>query len=159
MALLAVSNIVLVILTWNAWGAPAGESSQAVDIGPSMADLRLPAESLVDRGISQEVLARPLFSSSRRPFLPPPPVVQQNAEASTLPAPASPDLVVDGIWLQGNVKRAHLKRSGDDPGEWRLVGDIQDGWRVTAITASNVTLMLDGQSVTLELYPSAMAGP
>jgi hypothetical protein len=153
LAILLAGDVALAALAWTALNAPL-----AIEPPTRVSDFELPQlPSRLDRAPIKEnggiALARPLFSPSRRPFRPPVIPAAPVALVQTPPPPAAPDLIVDGIWLQGEDKQAHLRGKDSDVGEWRTEGDRADGWRVKSITPSSVTVQSGGREVTLRLYP------
>jgi hypothetical protein len=109
-----------------------------------------------------ETLARPIFRADRKPFVaavePPPPAIEEAAEA---PAPATQSQPPQGLKLVGVMRdgdgqnRAFVRSAQTPAANWLRVGDEIDGWRLSAITPSGVTLSSDTASVTLNLYPTA----
>lgn len=85
-----------------------------------------------------KILARPLFSPSRRP-----------AHDPETPVTATP--VLTGMTREGTALTA-LLRLPDQPKVFRArEGQNFSGWEVTALSATSATLERDGQSVTLHL--------
>ncbi len=119
-----------------------------------------------EQGNYTETLARPLFRADRKPFVAapeaPPPVVEETVEAP----PAAPGIEPpQGLKLLGVVRdgdgqdRALVKSAVTPAASWLQIGDEIDGWRISAIAASAVTLSAEAASIKLELYPVAASRP
>jgi hypothetical protein len=100
-----------------------------------------------------DIVERPLFSRSRRPFvLPPPEVIAPAPEISEpVQVAAEPQLTLQGVYIQGQVRRA-LILSTESPAQWQGVGDDISGWNITEIGANGITLEAQGQTRLLKLY-------
>ncbi|WFU66683.1 hypothetical protein [Bradyrhizobium brasilense] len=150
----------LIAWLWQAWTTPVPVAHQAAQppLLPDMAPATLRDDEL-PASPGGSILSRPVFSQPRRPFQPPLLQAQPVAAPPQPPAAVAPDIVVDGILLDGSTRKAHLRKRSGPAGEWRLEGETLDGWTITAITASSVTLSLRDRAFTVELYPSARAAP
>ena len=88
---------------------------------------------------------------------PPPPVIEEVVEAPQAAPPAQPPegLKLVGVMRDGEGRDLALVKSAQSPSaSWLEVGDEIDGWRVSAITQSGMTLSADAANVTLNLYPA-----
>jgi hypothetical protein len=145
-------DVAAAALAWNALRMPL-----PITASTSFSLPVLPLLPATDRGLPERknsiALARPLFSPSRRPFEPPLPQPAPAPIVQAPPPPPIPELIVDGIWLQGTTRRAYLRTKNGEAGDWRAEGDLRDGWRIVSITASNVTIVASGRTVILEMYP------
>lgn len=106
-----------------------------------------------------ETLARPVFFKTRQSFVPPPPAPPPAPKQEAPPQPAAvvdPGLVLGGIMIDGDAKRAYLFNRADLQGRWLSEGDIVTGWQLHAIDATSVRLQQRGRTILLQLYP---AGP
>ncbi|MGC2781324.1 MAG: hypothetical protein WA418_37370 [Bradyrhizobium sp.] len=100
-----------------------------------------------------EIVAHPVFSKSREPFVPPPP-------AAPLPvgpqqtATADPGLIVGGITITGRASKAYLlSKAGGGVGSWVDEKEMFQGWKVKTIDASGVRIEQVGRVIELQLYP------
>ena len=104
-----------------------------------------------------EMLARPLFRSSRRPVEA---VKPQIAAEESAPAPEQAAKLPDDIQLVGIMKETGeagraLIRSGDSPtGRWVEIGHVLEGWRLSRIEAGSVYFETDGEKRKLSLFPA-----
>lgn len=99
----------------------------------------------------QEILASPVFSRSRAPFVPSAPPVPKSS-----PPPAvfiDPGLVLGGVMVNGAVKKAYLFRKTDKSGAWVGEGDDFVGWRIQSITADAAKLQKETHVIEVRLYP------
>jgi hypothetical protein len=94
------------------------------------------------RHVFAEIVARPLFSASRRPF-----VGESGGEA--VPGEGLAIELV-GTLLTKQGAAALLQPSGQDA-RWLHAGDTIAGWQVEAIQRDKVSLQLDDEAKTLEL--------
>jgi hypothetical protein len=95
---------------------------------------------------------RPLFAPNRRK--PPPEVVAAPVEAPPPPPPAPPKLSLFGIVQDDHGARAIVKpAAGDDDKTLGLrIGDHVEGWSVTAIDTTKLTLSLEERSVVFSMF-------
>jgi hypothetical protein len=95
------------------------------------------------RHVFAEIVARPLFSASRRPFV--------GGESGGEAAPGE-GLAIElvGTLLTEQGAAALLQPQGQDA-RWLHAGDTIAGWQVEAIQRDKVSLQLDGEGKTLEL--------
>jgi hypothetical protein len=99
----------------------------------------------------QEILAHPIFSRSRAPYVPSAPPAPKPS-----PPPAvfiDPGLVLGGVMVNGAVKKAYLFQKTDKSGVWVGEGDDFIGWRVQSITAEVAKLQKDTHVIEVRLYP------
>jgi hypothetical protein len=100
----------------------------------------------------QDILAHPVFSRSRAPFVPAPPPPPKAAQ----PPPTvfiDPALVLGGIMLSGGTKKAYLSQKTSHEGAWVGIGDNIAGWKVESITVEGTTLQKDSHTIEVRLYP------
>ncbi|WP_316182568.1 MULTISPECIES: hypothetical protein [unclassified Bradyrhizobium] len=100
-----------------------------------------------------EIVAHPIFSKSREPFVPLPP-------APPLPVPpqqavtADPGFIVGGIMITGRASKAYLlSKAGGGVGSWVDEKGTFQGWTVKTIDASGVRIEQVGRTIELQLYP------
>ncbi|MER8785953.1 hypothetical protein NKH60_33105 [Mesorhizobium sp. M1006] len=118
-----------------------------------------------DAGDFSETFERPLFSPTRRKFVPEPVqapavevasvAVEQPAAQNVAPAVA-PSLL--GISIHGGAAKALLRIAGADAAVWYGKGEIVDGWTVSTIDKNQAVLDRDGKVTRISLYPSAWDG-
>jgi len=136
--------------------APAKKTGVKV---PAGAD---PSEGMPDLGGFAETFERPLFSPSRRKFVPAPvdaePVAPASAPVDPQPqaqqvaaSVAAPSLL--GISISGGTARALLQAEGGAAAEWYANGETVNGWTVSAIDKQEAVLTRDGREARLSLYP------
>ena len=94
------------------------------------------------RHVFAEIVARPLFSASRRPFA-------ESESAAEAPGEAVPIELV-GTLLTEKGAAALLQPQGQNA-RWLHAGDTIAGWQVETIQRDQVNLHLDGEAKTLEL--------
>lgn len=108
-----------------------------------------------------ETFERPLFSPTRRKFVPAPVEPKPVAVAAALAAPppqetaapaAAPSLL--GISVSGGTARALLQVEGGAAADWYANGETVDGWTVSAIDKDEAVLTRDGREARLSLYPA-----
>lgn len=102
----------------------------------------------------REILARPLFSRSREPFVPAPPPPPPVAAAMPLPVVVDPGLVLGGVLIKDGVKKAYVfSRANAGAGAWINEGQDFMGWSITSVSGSGAKLEQQGRSIDLRLYP------
>lgn len=128
--------------------------------GPSAGEAAAPAvlAGLEDFG---ETLRRPVFSKSRRPFVPPPePEPEAMPESEPPPpeaeaaveAPPPEGLALRGVAITREKRSALLVTAGNPNGQWIAVGGTIESWQVAEV-AAGYTVLRSGQQVhTLHLY-------
>jgi hypothetical protein len=107
----------------------------------------------------QEILARPLFRQSRRPFdasrvvaVAPPPVQPIAPAPLPVPAAAPPQFTAKGIVFSGSYRTALIVKPDSPDGTWVTKGVELEGWQVVDITDAAVTMKSAGETITLNLY-------
>ena len=96
------------------------------------------------RHVFAEIVARPLFSASRRPFV-------AESEAAGEPSPGeSIAIELVGTLLTERGAAALLLPQGQNA-RWLRAGETIAGWQVETIQRDQVSLHLDGEAKTLEL--------
>ncbi|MER9560098.1 hypothetical protein [Mesorhizobium sp. M0323] len=115
-----------------------------------------------DAGDFSETFERPLFSPTRRKFVPEPvqpPAVEVASVAVEQPPPqnlapiVAPSLL--GISIHGGAAKALLRIAGADAAVWYGNGEIVDGWTLSAIDKNQAVLERDGKITRISLYPAA----
>ena len=97
------------------------------------------------------VLARPIFSPSRKPFEAP---LAQAAITPPAPPPPDPTFVVDGIMLTGDARKAHLRQLQETDGRWYETGQVIDGWMIAEIDAGGIVVEQAEWKLAIRLYSS-----
>ncbi|CCD97463.1 hypothetical protein BRAS3809_1000001 [Bradyrhizobium sp. STM 3809] len=104
-----------------------------------------------------EITARPAFSRSRQPFVPPPPPPPRPLPHPVVPPPmvsADPGLQVAGVMIQGGKSKAYLQSNGGPGGgSWVTENESYNGWQVKMIDPSGVRIEQAGRAIELQLYP------
>jgi hypothetical protein len=95
------------------------------------------------RHVFAEIVARPLFSASRRPF------IESESAGESAPGEAAAIELV-GTLLTEQGAAALLQPQGQDA-RWVHAGDTIAGWQIEAIKRDQVSLHLDGEAKTLAL--------
>ncbi len=86
--------------------------------------------------------ARPLFHPDRRPIEIAKPVVAPTVIPDAPPPPVD-QLQLVGVMQTGpNQFRALIRSGADAPGQWLVVGDQLQGWRLSAIASDGVTIVV-----------------
>ncbi|UVK46529.1 hypothetical protein BPNPMPFG_002190 [Mesorhizobium sp. AR07] len=116
-----------------------------------------------EAGNFSETFERPLFTPTRRKFVPPPvapppvevaaaPVVQSPPPPPPEVAPAvAPSLL--GISIQGGAAKALLRVAGSETAIWYGNGETVDGWTVSTIDKDQAVLERAGKVARIPLYP------
>jgi hypothetical protein len=94
------------------------------------------------RHVFAEIAARPLFSASRRPFVP-------ESEPDEQPQDDNIAIELVGTLLTEQGQAALLQPQGQNA-QWLLAGQQVAGWEVVAIERDRVQLRLDEKAKTLE---------
>jgi hypothetical protein len=101
-----------------------------------------------------QTVAKPVFFKSRAPYVPPPPPPPPAPpRPAAVPPPADPGLVLGGVVIIDDARKAYIFNKADSRGAWLGEGETILGWKVEAIDAMTARLQQAGRSVQLELYP------
>ncbi|UTD29047.1 hypothetical protein [Bradyrhizobium sp. WD16] len=98
------------------------------------------------------ILERPAFFKSRSPWVGPPPAV-----AKPVPQlPQTPDLklVVTGIIIKDNLKKAFVVKPNEQQGAWITEGEIVGGWTIKLIEPGGIAIQQNGRTLDFALYPA-----
>jgi hypothetical protein len=128
-------------------------SAGEVEWTPKLASAPGDAPSAKPINIYGEILAHPVFFMTREPFVaspPPPPVVPQQSAA---PPPVDPGLILGGVMIGYDYKKAYLFRKSDPQGTWVNEGENFAGWTVQSVNANAVLLKQQDRTIELQLYP------
>ena len=147
-------------------------SGKGHDGGPASAagSLQFP-----EAGDFSETFQRPLFTPTRRKFVPPPiappPVEVAVAPVEQAPAPPPPEAApvvapsLLGISIHGGAAKALLRVAGSETALWYGNGESVDGWTVSTIDKDQAVLERDGKVARIPLYrpwknaPPAVTAP
>lgn len=99
----------------------------------------------------REIVAHPVFSKSREPFVPPPP--PPPVAVAPPPAPVDPGLVLGGVMIKHDFKKAYVFSRAGTNGAWIKEGEDFMGWKVVSIGKGGAKLEQMGRSIDLSLYP------
>jgi len=114
----------------------------------SLEDARIQITATVSH---QEILAHPIFSRSRAPYVPPAPPAPKSAPPPV--AFTDPGFVLSGVMVNGTIKKAYLLQKTDKSGAWVGEGDDFVGWRVQSITTDAAKLQKETHVIEVLLYP------
>jgi hypothetical protein len=125
--------------------APLAPQVTAAPPASQLPDLAPPPEPFdpPPRQMFAEIAARPLFSDSRRPFVP-----ESEPEVKAQDESVAIELVGTLLTEQG---RAALLQPQGQNAQWVLAGEQVAGWQVVTIERDQVSLRLDEEAKTLEL--------
>jgi hypothetical protein len=102
----------------------------------------------------KQILAHPVFFKSREPYvLAPPPPPPAMVIATSAPMVVDPGLILGGVMIKKDVRKAYLFVRTGPSGAWTSEGDEFQGWQVKSITRTGVKLEQNGRSMDLQLYP------
>ncbi|QPC90771.1 hypothetical protein [Mesorhizobium sp. INR15] len=114
-----------------------------------------------------ETFERPLFTPTRRKFVPLPdvaPAVQVASDPVPLAQPivaaapiVAPSLL--GVSINGAGAKVLLKVAGGDSANWYGSGETVDGWTVSRVEKDAATLERNGKSSRVLLYPPKLTPP
>ncbi len=139
--------------------APRGSEARTLDLGHSG-----PAAESGQPGTGEtEMLSRPLFSPTRRPYVAPVAAPPPEPQAPPLQAEAPPasggEIRVIGIFLNGGDRQALLVSPRFPEGKWLSVEADVEGWKLARIEADSVQLAGPQGSLNLPLYVDNPLGP
>lgn len=104
-----------------------------------------------------ETLARPIFFKARQPFVPPPPAPPPVPTVQSPPQPPAvvdPGLILAGVMIDGDAKRAYLFNKASSQGLWLSEGETIVGWQLRSIDTMSAKLQQGGRTILLQLYPT-----
>jgi len=119
-------------------------------------DLSAPVDNAISRQSVEayrQILARPVFFRSREPFVraqPPPPATRTVPSNSV----ADPNLVLGGVMIEGNVRKAYLFIRNNPSGAWVSEGEEFMGWQLRSIDSASAKLEQKDRRIDLQLYPN-----
>lgn len=163
-ATLCIGTAVIVLLTANLMIA-----RMTIDISPDISGPAASGDSSRLRSVAQaapvigsefsETVARPIFSPTRRDFVPaqqletPPPV--ETIAPLVIKKPA---LVLQGIrWIDGKTTALIKLESSPNP-DWYSVGQIIDAWQISLIDTNRLVLSRGEERAEYALYSGEILG-
>lgn len=146
-AALLVAGVDIATRTWEA-GISDGRDIGHRSSGPKLAFVS-PSPTDVSKE-QDDATRRPMFFASRRPFEPPRPPPPAPPAAAAIPVPK---VIVDGVVIGGEIRKAHLRRQNEAEGQWNELGQTVEGWRVAEIDENGIVLERDGRRAAIGLYP------
>jgi hypothetical protein len=157
-ALAAVNVWLLTVLIAGVTGdAPAAIAAPAWDPNLPGAGEDVPAARPINA--YRETLVHPVFFKTREPYVAPPPRPVAPPVPAMLPKPApppivDPGLIVGGVIINGDVRKAYVYGKADSHGSWVSEGETLAGWKVGAIDSAGIKLQQQDRTIELQLYPS-----
>ncbi|OIQ69384.1 hypothetical protein GALL_490140 [mine drainage metagenome] len=152
-------------LSVNAWLSIAvvtevlSDGSAGIDKADWNLGLSAPVGSVATRKpieAYKQILARPIFFKSREPFVPAPPPPPQALTAATPPIAVDPGLVLGGVMIKKDVRKAFVFSRAGSGGAWIGEGDDFMGWQIRSIDKTSAKLEQKGRSIDLQLYPQEL---
>jgi hypothetical protein len=138
------------------WGKSAAPSMSAPDtratrrMAPALQSQPQSRDTL-SADLLRDTIERPLFDPTRRARrIAPPPVMIAPPPQEPPKQAVAPDVRLIGI-VAGSQTFALLSRPGHQKSIQVEVGSVIDGWQVSQISASTLTLSGPGQSVSLRI--------
>jgi hypothetical protein len=144
----------LVVVNWWALQldpapTPTGERIVLASASAIPVSLLRPSD---ERALSDfdEVVGRPVFAASRRPF------VQSEPTADRQPARVlpPPDIRLIGVAIDASKKQALLRTAQQPRGRWVGEGESIDGWLLRSVRADAAVVASGQQTHELRLYPT-----
>jgi hypothetical protein len=157
-ALAAVNVWLLTVLIAGVTGdAPAAIAAPAWDPNLPGAGEDVPAARPINA--YRETLVHPVFFKTREPYVAPPPRPVAPPVPAMLPKPApppivDPGLIVGGVIINGDVRKAYVYGKADSHGSWVSEGETLAGWKVGSIDSAGIKLQQQDRTIELQLYPS-----
>jgi general secretion pathway protein N len=150
-------------VNWWVIGLEPGSASVATDGVPAdvAAQLALAARPDDERPLSEfgETVRRPLFTATRRPYVPPDPIQKAPEPAPAEPSRPPPNVRLIGVVIDAGKKRVLLRTPEQPRGRWVEEGDTVDGWLVRSVAADAAIVALGRETHELRLYPAPSSTP
>jgi hypothetical protein len=99
------------------------------------------------------ILEHPVFFKSRAPFVHAPKPPPQVSMVTPAPAVVDPGLVLGGVMIKRDVRKALVFSKAGVGGAWTNEGDEFMGWQIRSINETGARLEQRGRSIDLQLYP------
>jgi hypothetical protein len=100
-----------------------------------------------------QILARPVFSKSREPFVPVPPPPPPAVKQTPPPVAIDPGLVLGGVMIKNDIRKAYVFSGANTNGLWISEGGDFMGWELKSISGTGAKLEQNGRLMDLQLYP------
>ena len=157
--LLALCALVAMLGMANWWviGLEPGASVAAGTTPAADPAMRTPmGQPLDERPLSDfgEIVRRPLFTATRRPFVPAEPAPRAAEPAPAAPARPPPNVRLVGVVIDAGKKRALLRTPEQPRGRWFEEGDTIDGWLLRSVAADAAVVAFGRETHELRLYPA-----
>jgi general secretion pathway protein N len=157
--LLLLGAVVVALGLANWWVLtvePGASSAESVSLANLTATAAPTARPLAERSLSDfgEIVGRPLFTATRRPYVPADPVPVRAEPAAAEPRRPPPNVRLIGIVIDAGKKRALLRTPGQPRGRWVEEGETIDGWQVRRVLTDAAILALGPGTHELRLYPA-----
>lgn len=101
----------------------------------------------------REIVAHPVFFKSRAPHVAPPPPPPVVAAPPPPPVPVDPGLVLGGVMIKPDFRKAYVFSRAGTNGAWIKEGEDFMGWKAVSIGKGGAKLQQAGRSMELLLYP------
>ena len=101
----------------------------------------------------QQILAHPVFFKSREPFVAPAPRPPPAPAPIAVPVVADPGVLLGGVLIIGETKKAYLLRKTTPSGTWVSQGEDVQGWKLQSVEPGSVKLQSGDRAIELQLYP------
>jgi hypothetical protein len=140
------------VLTLEPSGSPAASGLPA----NLTTTARAAARPLDERLLSDfaEIVARPLFTATRRPYVPTEPTPARAEPAAAEPNRPPPNVRLIGVVIDAGKKRALLRTPEQPRGRWVEEGETIEGWQVRSVQADAAILAFGRGTHELRLYPA-----
>jgi hypothetical protein len=99
-----------------------------------------------------ETLTHPVFFKTREPYVAPPPPPPPKVVAASPPV-VDPGLVLGGVFINRDIKKAYLFSKTDPRGTWVSEGENFLGWKVQSVDRAAVRLQQQDRTIEVLLYP------
>jgi hypothetical protein len=146
------------LVNWWVIGLEPESWSVAADAAPPGAPATPPlaARPSDERPLSEfgETVRRPLFTATRRPFVPADPAPRAAEPAAAEPTRPPPNVRLVGVVIDAGKKRALLRTPEQPRGRWVEEGDTIDGWLLRSVRADAAIVALGRETHELRLYPA-----
>jgi hypothetical protein len=152
---LALGAVMAALAYVNWWVLQLEPDSAPIAERPVLASLTSTAVEEVrpidDRSVSDfdEIVRRPVFTASRRPFVAPEPNVREPVRL--LPPP---DLKLLGVTIDASRKQALLRTAQQPQGRWISEGESVEGWHLRSVRDDAAIIASGQQTHELRLYPT-----
>lgn len=138
------------VLQFDPGAAPTAAEMESPQLVTAAAVVDAPYQKR-DLSDFDEVVKRPIFTASRRPFAPPAPEPAATREPERLPA----DLRLMGVLIDSDRKQALLRTKQHPAGHWVKEGQSVEGWLLRSVRTDGAVLAAGPRTHELRLYPGA----